>query len=459
MNFPWMPEAGLWDRLQSGDVSYLPLYCAAVVAIAVIGLNAGREPLQKLILRTGVIRDFLLFVWARFVYSMTGNQVKAGSLERNISCAVRIVTKLGLVFACYLTLAWAVSQARVFYMAHLTMILGFFVIFFLFMLPQPLKNIRTFVLWWDYQWRNHFNSYPKDFFRNKGIIMSENYRAGPIWVVRFFPRVLPFCMVLFLACLGYWIVMSVWNRFSLEEILGVLGLLLLSISPVLVGEITRGAQGSKPYFPGFTGILIFISATLYRANEVLPEQILLSFWASLGFLIAVNAVWNFWVFIDDIWPARMAPCWLARTLGELGIKKVYTYDTPYNNAFVNVSDLGKYDITYIRSLSEIQEGYVVVPGTSSKASNMDTEGYAIRNGDFNEDPLLTRLIETQEIKRYAVASFKTFGTSRIFVHESDIASYRDLILKDIDEMDRWRGRAWILDVGKLRSSGALNSQL
>jgi len=49
-----------------------------------------------------------------------------------------------------------------------------------------------------------------------------------------------------------------------------------------------------------------------------------------------------------------------------------------------------------------------------------------------------------------VASFKTFGTSRIWLNDSEVPSYRELILKEITEDDRWRGRAWILDAGKVQ---------
>ena len=52
----------------------------------------------------------------------------------------------------------------------------------------------------------------------------------------------------------------------------------------------------------------------------------------------------------------------------------------------------------------------------------------------------------------ASASFKTFGTSRIWGNESEVTSYRELTLKEISGDDRWRGRAWILDAGKLHAN-------
>jgi hypothetical protein len=42
------------------------------------------------------------------------------------------------------------------------------------------------------------------------------------------------------------------------------------------------------------------------------------------------------------------------------------------------------------------------------------------------------------------------GTSRKWVHEDEVTSYRELLLKDITEYDRWRALGWIIDVPKLR---------
>lgn len=43
------------------------------------------------------------------------------------------------------------------------------------------------------------------------------------------------------------------------------------------------------------------------------------------------------------------------------------------------------------------------------------------------------------------------GTSRMWIEESDVGSCRDLVLREIGEYDRWRGRAGILDAEKLHA--------
>jgi len=232
-------------------------------------------------------------------------------------------------------------------------------------------------------------------------------------------------------------------------------LLVLGLSPILIGESTRGVQVGRAYYPALLGLLLFIGYTLFQLDRWAPT----SSRAALGWVCAVvvvaSGIWNLRVFLTDVWPARMAPAWLARTLKDLGTKALATYHTPYNDAFLNAmspEDLQRYQIQYIHSLREVREGYVVVPGTNAKALNMVDASTACRHDQgFEQDPLLDSLIVSRAIQRYAIASFKTFGTSRIWVHEDEVTSYRDLILNEVSDQDRWRGRAWILDARRLFS--------
>jgi len=172
-------------------------------------------------------------------------------------------------------------------------------------------------------------------------------------------------------------------------------------------------------------------------------------------LVLANAIWNTWVFLSDVWPARMAPVWVAQTLQRLSVSSFATYQTSYNGALVHVlpppQEYAHYQIRYITTLDDVEDGYVVVPGTSSKAVNMESQRESVQDGDFDRDPVLNQLLQTKTISRFSVACFKTFGTSRFWVHESEVTSYRDLILREITDEDRWRGQAWILDARKLRA--------
>ena len=107
-----------------------------------------------------------------------------------------------------------------------------------------------------------------------------------------------------------------------------------------------------------------------------------------------------------------------------------------------------FHIYYIQRLDEVADGWIVIPGTSSKALNATDE---IENGDYVKDPVLNHLIETRQIEKIAEVKFKTYGSSIIWVHEDDITSYRALHLRDIGPEDLYRGYAWLIHSSKLKS--------
>ena len=122
----------------------------------------------------------------------------------------------------------------------------------------------------------------------------------------------------------------------------------------------------------------------------------------------------------------------------------------------------EFKIKYISNLNEVQEGFIVIPPTSSKSVNMETEKFAILNGDFTDDPTLNLLYETRGLEDIAMAKFKTYGSSKIFVHESEVTTYRDVFLHQITDYDRWIGHGWVVsakDVQKILTSHNCDSSV
>ncbi|MBI5298919.1 MAG: hypothetical protein HY877_01280 [Deltaproteobacteria bacterium] len=329
--------------------------------------------------------------------------------------------------------------------------LGFAAVFLFLTAPHVIQNLKGYWSWWNNSKSAcHFVLYKK-YFEAIGKPISNTMRgAGWKWIYLFFFRMAPFHSIAFLIAVG--LVGYVWwktgydSAFALKTVL----VLLLSLSPILYGEWTRAPQLARSYFPGFPSMLIFIGFSAFHFDKIFspPHQGL--FWEMAFVFIVVSAIWNVWVFLNDIWPARMAATFLGKKIRKLGLKKIYTYDTPFNVSFIDVlsSDIRKNcEIKFIRSLSEVEKGgYVAVPGISAKAFHMECYPEAIDNKDFEEDPVLVNLIDSKKITALVVASFRTFGTSKIWVQESEMPTYRSLILKDISENDRWRGRAWLLHV-------------
>jgi len=140
-----------------------------------------------------------------------------------------------------------------------------------------------------------------------------------------------------------------------------------------------------------------------------------------------------------------------KTLDKNNIKKFFTYDTLFNQQFAGViKDFfpDKYDIQYISSINEINSGYLLVPCTNSKAAYYQSTAEVGPVGDYKADEALNSIIESREIQKLSIASFKTFGNSKYWQHLGNVTSFRDLILKEVNDEDRFRGYAWLLKVEK-----------
>ncbi|MBI3318501.1 MAG: hypothetical protein HYZ90_05090 [Candidatus Omnitrophica bacterium] len=371
----------------------------------------------------------------------------------------RSAKELGLMGLLLALLPVLLARSRSFLLAEFLMGGGIFLAVLFFTAPNFLANLKGYITYWNSQQLYcHFPLY-RDYFARIGRPIPEGMRGGGFpWVLRFFRLSAPFHGILFGFAWVFLIGKTAARGFVPQELLSLLGLLLLSLSPVLVGELTGSAQVGRAYLPAFLGILLMIGEASFEWRQALAPERGWIFWAGAVPFLWFCAAWNLRVFLSDIWPSRMAPAWAAQRLLKLRPGPFCTYETPYNHSLVGAFPepiRSQLSIRSIRTLEEAKEGYLIVPGTSAKALTMESEAYAIRHGDFKEDPLLTGLLDSKEIERYAVASFKTLGSSRYWVQESDVASYRSLILREITEEDRWRARAWILDAGKLAKGMSL----
>ena len=87
-----------------------------------------------------------------------------------------------------------------------------------------------------------------------------------------------------------------------------------------------------------------------------------------------------------------------------------------------------------------------MPPVSAKSVSMETQKEAIEGGDFVHDPVLKDLLKEKKIEKIALCKIKTMGSSKFWVHNSEITSFRDLVLGDISPLDRWLGYAWVIKV-------------
>lgn len=332
----------------------------------------------------------------------------------------------------------------------ISIFIGFLLAMLLFLSPNIKQHLLNYFLFVTGPLsKPHFRLYI-DFFAKRGLKVSTYTKGGGWkWVPKILFRIIPGPMIIFAILLIYTLIFGfILKNGNLHPVIFTL-IFFTSLSPILWIEITKGVQLSRSYSPGFIGILLFIG---YSFSAIEPNQKI--FWTIFTLSVIPIFAWNLWVFISDIYPARMTVTNLVNALKKREIKKIYTYDTAYNNAVVNAippNILKEFQIEYITSLNDIKQkdAWVVIPGTSSKSLNMSSEMEGIRDGDYTKDPVLNGLIRTREIEKIAEEKFKTVGTSKIWVHEEEVSSYRDLMLKDIKEEDRFRGYAWLVSMQEI----------
>ncbi|MDO8526986.1 MAG: hypothetical protein Q7T03_04775 [Deltaproteobacteria bacterium] len=362
----------------------------------------------------------------------------------------RLFASLSGAVVFYISAMLILSSDSRFYFNQFMVWCGFSLAVVWLIIPNVLQNVRGYLSYW-YLPKNscHFRLYA-DFFKGLGMTVKEGMRgAGWKWIFLFFGKVLPFYSLLYVAAFLLSGAALFAAGFSSENFAKWGAVLFLSLSPILYGEVTKSPQFARPYFPALLGILLGIAWGFFQVEQVLSARESEIFWSAVVVVTLCNFGFNLWIFLNDVLPCRMASVKLSKVLDKISGQKMYTYDTPYNDAFVHALPLLKkegFHIEFIRSLKEVQSGFVIVPGTSSKSLNIESYQEGIQNIDFDADSQLSELIRSKKIEQCAVASFKTYGSSRIWVHDSEMPTYRELILKDITPDDRWRGMAWVLDV-------------
>lgn len=324
---------------------------------------------------------------------------------------------------------------------------GVLAVILAFTLPDIKENLKyglSILLETQLKTKSHFRLYV-DYFARKGIAVSRDTRGGGWpWLPKVFFRMAPFHSWFFLVATAGLLTISLRmpgiNIININLAL----LILLSLSPILWAQVTGAPQVARAFSPGLISILL--------VTGYFMSVLKINLWFPVLIAVIPAFTWNVWKFFEDIYPARLVAINLTKTLLALKIKEFYTYNTQYNNSLVNVIDplvLKNIKVNYIQTLNEVKDGWIVIPCTSSKSMHMSSERESVRDGDYTKDPALNKLLKTRRIEKIASAKFKTFGSSNIWVQESEVTSYRDLILKEITGQDRFRGYAWLIHSSRL----------
>lgn len=335
---------------------------------------------------------------------------------------------------------------------------GFLGMLVIFTMPDVKGGIiRYFLLPLEGQRKTQFRAYV-DYFAKKGITVYRNTRgAGWSWVPRVFWRFAPLHVIVFVSSFLFLLITHIYQG-QLYFLSMDLVIFIISTSPIWWAEFTKAPQLSRSYSTALITSLLFVGYAFYTFSGhsyLLPLEIV---------VITSVLIWNLWRFLSDVYPARMGATKLFSILNRLNIKEIYTYNTKYNRALVEtIPGLGESEYTprkkiapplavhYINSITDVGNGWIVIPGTNGISFNMSTEPEAINeNFRYTKDPVLNKLIESHKIERVATAKIKTYGTSRIWPLDSEVLGYMDLILHEIKPEDIYRGYAWLIHSSRLK---------
>lgn len=330
---------------------------------------------------------------------------------------------------------------------------GFFGLILLLVYPEIIANIRGYYETWTAPAHSgHYRHYDEYFQQRVGKPLREGV-GGLRWYIKHHWRLAPFHFVFFGASVGYLGYSTASNGF---DIVGapVVAVVLLGLSPMFWGEATKGPKAALPNFPSFGAVFLVLGYATFLASQSLSSDEKTWFWIAAWSAAALGSFWNLWAILTDVWPAKMGITRLEQRLAKLRATALSTYKGRHNESFLDALPeevLKQYQVQHITKLSEVSERYVVIPPINSKAPSFQSSTVGYSN-DNELDPMLSELVDSKKIVHCAVGQYRTYGSSRYWPQIADVSSYRELILREVTDHDRWRGLGWILDARKLKTA-------
>lgn len=344
-------------------------------------------------------------------------------------------------------------------------VLGFTVPFIYFNYPDIIRNIKGYLAYAAISSRyNHF-FYNQPVLRQWVEHPELSLRGGWVWVIKYFSLIMPVVFPLYLSAVGYLVVKSFgFAQTNRKYFWTTITILLLSCSPPILAEIKQVAQYGANYFASLIGILmltgysvfIFLEQGSYKKWTAVSRRL---FGGILGALFALHVMANGFMFFKDLYPTRMMTTFLSDALKTMGASKIYTYmNHPSVNNVVGCLSPALTEKLGVMGIDNIYQadtdGYIIVPPVTGDSIYLDVT----RNtyNDYDRDIFLNDIIRRGVLKDYAVASFDALPSSRIWLHEEEVLSYRALMLGHFKAMDPQKTKVWLLDPKKLWQDAGKN---
>ena len=212
-------------------------------------------------------------------------------------------------------------------------------------------------------------------------------------------------------------------------------------------EFSKASRLARSHFPILVGFLLLISIVISNVPSYKFKDLFLY---SFLFLQIIHTLY---FFFTDVLPTRMCSANLKKALIKKKILKFSTYDNTFNDANVFpmiAENPNSFEINFSDNLISSKTKYFIVPGISSKSISFECNTEVIKSGDFKSDKDLNYLIENKLIDKCSVIKLPTMGCSKFYVLESEVTSFRSLIIKDIHQKDIDLGYLYVLDCDLVR---------
>ena len=290
----------------------------------------------------------------------------------------------------------------------------------------------------------HYSQYGKQnwrsrFFDNMNFINSLGFSIGPSfrgagfkWIILFLIKSAPHYIILF--CFS--LITALYLKINLVYIFAIL---IIGISPILIGEITKGVQIARSYYPSFIGINFFIVSLVFLIKKENNFIFILFFSISIIGLILNSCRYYF-----DILPSRLCLSDLIKFLKDNNINKIFVLDVFYNISYLDCilkAYPGRFNITLIKDFSELRPSEIVlIPPTNNKSvlfSDFKTSQTSVTGANLNST--INAFLDDINLNKNCIKIFKTICSSPYWIDESEVTTFRFFFSKDIYKKDYDRG--------------------
>lgn len=316
---------------------------------------------------------------------------------------------------------------------------------FIFTYPNFKKSINAFFYYWTLEnlTGSHFKLYDKYFMNKYKFIYNKNHKRFYL-LFRIYFRIMPSLIILSLITfVVFFYKMPFYNLDYLKVFL----VFVLTFSPLIWSEITGGPKAILPLYNTYITFLLPLSILINIVILKEPNALITIIYP----LLFLYIFYNLFVFYNDLYPSRIHIHKIKKYLLKNNIKKLYSYKNEYSRDTIAllVNELNNTtEIVYIKSISEIENGFFLQPPLTNKSAYHQSSKIGSSIHSFNEDLEILKLFENNSIDKFTMIKFKNRATSKLWQLTGNVIAFRDLILNEINKEEIFKSYVRLIKVDK-----------